>query len=41
MAELRGLNAEEGITAHGGHKKAPPMAGPTKRIRAAIRPWTV
>ena len=37
MADLRGLERRAGIAAHGGHKKAPPMAGPGKAIRAAIR----
>lgn len=27
-----------GMAAHGGHKKAPPMAGPEGHIRAAIKP---
>jgi len=38
MADLRGRNAEKEIAADGGHKKAPPMAGRGKAIRAAIRP---
>jgi hypothetical protein len=31
MAERRGENAEKEIAADGGHKKAPPMAGPETR----------
>ena len=41
MADLRGRNAEKEISAYGGDKKAPPMAGPDKGIRAAIRSGAV
>jgi hypothetical protein len=39
MAELRGLNAEEGITAHGGHKKSPADGRAWKGIQGCNQAW--
>jgi hypothetical protein len=34
----QGTERRAGIAVHGGHKKAPPRAGPGSHVRAAIKP---